>query len=138
MGKNKSYAHCQPLVFAEKHLSGDNKKCAHPQTRVFAQSHGSNHRLCHGTVDFCSLLSLFVCISVCCAERPVSPLCNHWSLLASYPLNISVFVGRLWGGILTMSLDLSQELQIMQCVCIYEKKREFVCLFLCLCPFVYL
>lgn len=70
---------------------------------------------------------LIVCISVCCAERPVSPLCNHWSLLASYPLNISVFVGRLWGGILAMPLDLSRELQIIPCVCIYEKKREFVC-----------
>lgn len=39
-------------------------------------------------------------------------------------------------------MPLSQELQIMQnvCVCMDMRKRErvFVCLFLCLCPFVYL
>jgi len=62
--------------------------------RVFIQSCGSIG-LCQGSVGFCSLLLSFACLPVCCAESLMSPLCTRWSLLASYPLNISVFVGRL-------------------------------------------
>lgn len=72
----------------------------------FTLSHGSI-RLCQGAVSFCSLLSSFVGVSVCCAECSESPLCTHWSLLASYPLNISVFEGRLWGSVLAIPQDLS-------------------------------
>ena len=59
--------------------------------RVFTQSCES---IClwNLAAGFCSLLSSFVCISVCCAQSLVSPLHTHWSLLASYPLNISVFL----------------------------------------------
>ncbi len=136
----------KPLVFAEKHSSGDTTEtytpihmhahmspaltlksippCAHKHKYIFNLGEFLHKVLDQFVIGFCSLLSSFVCISVCCAESPASPLCTCWSLLASYPRNISVFVGRLRGGILAMPQDLSRELQIIQRVFVYEKKRK--------------